>query len=157
MPYQNISAGLKPDDKNEIISLIQQLTQKMPFLINLTPEERSNLPKMGDKSIPFVEKTLELAVTNPQLVPPFVNVEELRKDFSLAMDLRDILIMVKQLYEKLDDTTLAAGSEAYVSALSFYNSAKNASKMNVPGTDAVVNELSKRFVGQGKSPQPNPQ
>jgi len=75
----------------------------MSFLINLTPEERSNLPKMGDKSIPFVEKTLELAVTNPQLVPPFVNVEELRKDFSLAMELRDILIIVKQLYEKLDD------------------------------------------------------
>jgi len=40
---------------------------------------------MGDKSIPFVEKRLELAGTNPQLVPPFVNVEKLRKDFELAI------------------------------------------------------------------------
>lgn len=157
MPYQNVSAELKPDEKNEIINLIQQLTQKMTFLINLTPEERINLPKMGDKSIAFVEKALELAEANPQLVPPFVNVSELRRDFELAINLREIFMLVKQLYEKLDDTTLAVGSEAYVSALSFYNSAKNASKMNVPGTDAVVNELSNRFVGRGKRTQPNPE
>lgn len=34
MPYQNISAELKPDDKNEIISLIQQLTQVSKLINN---------------------------------------------------------------------------------------------------------------------------
>jgi len=38
MPYQNISAEIKPDDKNEIIGFTQQITNKLPFLINLTEE-----------------------------------------------------------------------------------------------------------------------
>jgi hypothetical protein len=161
MPYQNISYELKDDEKNEIANLINQINQKLPFFINLTQEERINLPKMGDKTIPFVEKALELAQTNPNLVPPYINVEELRKDFELSNKLREILNLVGQLYEKLSDTYMAVGSEAYISALSFYNSAKNASKQNVPGTDVVVNELGKRFVGQGKTKpsgnNPNPQ
>jgi hypothetical protein len=161
MPYQNISFELKPDEKSEIINLINQVNSKLPFLVNLTPEERKEIPKMGDKTFPFVSKALELAQQNPQLVPPYVNVEELKRDFELSVQLRDILNLIEQLYEKLSDTYLAVGSEAYVAALSFYNSAKSAAKANVPGTDTIVNELGKRFVGQGKSqgsaPQPNPQ
>lgn len=61
MPYQNISAELKPDEKNAILDLIQQITDKLPFLINLTQEERIQIPKMGDKTVAFVEKALELA------------------------------------------------------------------------------------------------
>ena len=104
-----------------------------------------------------MDKELELAQKNPKLVPPYVNVDELRRDYELSMQLRDILNAVRQLYEKLDDTTLASGSEAYLASLSFYNSAKNASKMNVPGTDTVVRELSKRFEVQGKELTPGEQ
>jgi hypothetical protein len=146
MAYQNISAEIKPDDKNEIIGFIQQITNKLPFLINLTEEERKQIPKMGDKSIAFVEKALELAQQNPNLVPPFLNVEELKRDLNLAKDLRDLLNYINSLVEKLSDTYLAAGSEAFVAALSFYNSAKAAAKSNVPGTDFIVDELGKRFV-----------
>ncbi|MCR4416116.1 MAG: hypothetical protein NUV92_00015 [Ignavibacteria bacterium] len=161
MPYQNISYELKDNEKNEIIELINQINQKLPFLINLTPEERMELPKMGDKTIPFVEKALELSNLNPNLVPPYINLDELRKDLELSKSLREILNLVGQLYEKLSDTYTAVGSEAYVSALAFYNSAKSAAKSNVPGTDVIVNELGKRFTGQGKSKSsgnnPNPQ
>jgi hypothetical protein len=153
MPYQNISAELKPAEKNEVLELINQINQKLPFLVNLTPDERHSLPKMGDKSFSFVEKALELAQQNLNLVPPYVNIDELRRDFELARSLRDILNVVSQLYEKLSDTYLAVGSEAYTAALQFYNSAKLASKSNVPGTDVIVDELGKRFFGQGKAQQ----
>ena len=157
MPSQNISAKLKPVTKNEILNLLTQIFERLPFIINLTPEERLSLPKMGDKTIAFVDKVLELAQQNPQLVPPYVNVDELRRDYELSMHLRVILNAVRQIYEKLDDTTLASGSEAYLASLSFYNKAKNASKMNVPGTDTFVRELSKIFEVQGKEPTPGEQ
>lgn len=156
MPYQNISIELKNDEIKEISHLIEQLFQRMPFLINLTPEERINLPKMADKSVAFVEKALEFAENNPQLVPPYVNVDELRKDFQLSENLRPLLNQARQLVEKLDDTVLAVGSEAYVAALAFYNSAKYAAKSNVPGSDTVIEELSKRFAGQGRVKPTNP-
>lgn len=156
MGYQNINAQIDNKEKQEILNLIQQIEAKLQFLINLTPEERQALPKMGDKSVAFVQKAIELAQQNPNLVPPYVNIEELKRDFELANQLRDILNAVARLFEKVSDTYIAAGSEAYVAALTFYNSAKAAAKMNVPGTDVIVNELSERFEKKS-SPQQKPQ
>lgn len=150
MPYQNISAELTETTRQEIMVHLQSINSLLPFLIDLSPEERHELPKMGDKSVSFVEKSLELASQNPNLVPPFISLEELNKDFALAESLRPLLNAVLQLHEKLSDTYLAVGSEAYTAALSFYNSAKSAAKSGVPGTDTVVNELGKRFVRSSK-------
>ncbi|MBS4033677.1 MAG: hypothetical protein KGZ85_04360 [Ignavibacterium sp.] len=150
MPYNNISAELKEETKQEILSFLNQITERLPFLINLTPEERQTIPKMGDKTYAFVDKALELATQNPNLVPPYLDVEELKRDFTLASMLRPIVSALNSLTEKLNDTQMAVGSEAYVSALSFYNSSKSAAKSNVPGTDAIVSELAKRFEGQKK-------
>lgn len=156
MAYQNISAELKDNEKQEILDLIHQIESKLPFLINLTSDERHSLPKMGDKTVAFVDKAIELAQRNPALVPPYVNLDELARDFELANKLRDIVNAITVLYEKISDTYLAVGSEAYVAALAFYNSAKAAAKLNVPGTDVIVNELGKRFVKKTNS-QEKPQ
>ena len=40
-----------------------------PYLLPLTPEERHDLPKMGDKTLSFVEKALDYAHHYPQLCP----------------------------------------------------------------------------------------
>ncbi len=40
------------------------------------------------------------------------------------------------------------GSEAYLGALAFYNSVKQAKRMNVPDADAVYTDLSVRFEAQ---------
>jgi hypothetical protein len=42
-----------------------------PYAIALTPQERHDLPKMGEKTVSFVEKSFELAVENSDLRPPF--------------------------------------------------------------------------------------
>ena len=156
MPYSNISAELKEETKQEILVLINQISEKLPFLVNLTPEERQTIPKMGDKTYSFVDKALELATQNRNLVPPYLDVEELKRDFTLAVGLRTIVAAVNSLAEKLNDTQMAVGSEAYVSALAFYNSSKSAAKSNVPGTDAIVSELAKRFEGQKKKQTAQP-
>jgi len=38
-----------------------------------------------------------------------------------------------------------AGSEAYIASLSFYNSAKDAAKRDIPGAKAVYEDLRLRF------------
>ncbi len=48
-------------------------------------------------------------------------------------------------------------SADYLTSFSFYNSVKNASKMNVPGKDTVIKELSKKFEFHGKKPAPEEQ
>ena len=36
---------------------IATINQNLPVLINLTPDERQALPKMGDKTVAFVNKS----------------------------------------------------------------------------------------------------
>jgi len=145
MPYTNIDATLSDTDRTAILGAINLITAKLPFLINLTPGERMALPKMGNLTQSFVAKALEIATHNPQFIPPYVDVEAMAKDYEIALRFQGIEMQVASLLEKLSDTSLAAGSEAYVTALTIYNSLKAASKINAPGAKALVAELAERF------------
>ncbi|MDO1446838.1 hypothetical protein Q0590_11275 [Rhodocytophaga aerolata] len=121
-----------------------------PYLIALTPEERKQLPKMSDKTVPFVEKTLDYAKSNPQFAPSYMSIPELKIDIDAVYTLTQLARPIDQLREGLGDTMMLAGSEAYIAALAYYNSVKQAAKMNVPGARAIYDDLSKRFPGRPK-------
>lgn len=56
-----IDATISVADRDKILDFISQIRALMPFLIDLSPEERQALPKMGDKSRAFVSQALQLA------------------------------------------------------------------------------------------------
>ncbi|MGC3977088.1 MAG: hypothetical protein QM751_01950 [Paludibacteraceae bacterium] len=116
-----------------------------PYVTSLTPSERHDIPKMGEKSLSFVEKAYDFAKQNPALCPSYLNMEDFRVDFGDARGLWTILNTVRQLEENIDDTETLAGSEAYQAALLFYSSVKIAAAQNVPGAKAVYEELRLRF------------
>ena len=64
MTDNRISATLSQADQQAVLSAINTIRQKLPFLIDLSPEERHTLPKMGDKSRGFVSQALDLASLN---------------------------------------------------------------------------------------------
>lgn len=130
---------------------INTIAQNLPDLINLTKEERKSIPKMGDKTVAFVSKNLEYVKLNPKVVPEFLDQVEFEKDVVAVNELRKVLIPLGQLYEKLNDTTLQAGSEAYTASLIFYNAIKGAAKAGVPGMKTVYDDLQARFPGRGKN------
>ncbi len=148
MPYGNISAVLSDADRDAILAKLNEAWALMPFLVNLTPDEIRGLPKMGEKSVSFVEKSLEYARGNPKLVPPYLDAGELNKDLVLVKQLQPIHNLLNQLFDALDGTFTAVGSEAYVESLSFYNTVRDAAKRNVPGSDAIYQDLRKRFPGR---------
>jgi hypothetical protein len=118
-----------------------------PYMLALTPAERQGMPKMGEKTIGFVEKTYNFARQNPTLVPPYLEVDAFGVDFADAHGLWTLLNSVQQLEEAIDDTEMAAGSEAYQVALVFYKSVKMAAAQDIPGAKAVYEELKTRFPG----------
>ena len=115
------------------------------YLIALTPEERKTIPKMSDKTMPFVEKTLEYCTSAPQFVPQYMDAGALAGDFKVTNQLTPLFRTIKALNDGLDDTIMEAGGEAYMNALNYYNSVKQAAKMNVPGAKSIYEDLSKRF------------
>jgi hypothetical protein len=121
-----------------------------PYMLALTPAERRELPKMGEKTIAFVEKAYDFARQNPNLVPPYLEVDAFGIDFSDAHGLWTLLNTVQQFEQSIDDTEMIAGSEAYQAALVFYKSVKMAAAQDVPGAKAVYEELKTRFPRTGR-------
>lgn len=144
MPYQNISANLSATDLRAIKAALTTIEDKLPFLVNLTVEERRRLYKMGDRSLAFVSNSLTAAQSNPEILPASFDTDELARDYELATTLADLRLNLRQVTEKIDDTLIAVGSEAMASSLSVYDYVKAAAKRQ-PGLKAVATQLGERF------------
>ena len=126
------------------------LTLLSPYVIPLTAEERHDLPKMGDKTLSFVVKSLDYARHYPALRPSYLDMDEFEADVADAIGLRTIHISAKQLSDNVDDTIMVAGSEAYQAALIFYKAAKAAAEQDIPGAKEIYEDLKNRFPGTKK-------
>jgi hypothetical protein len=148
MSENRISAKLSATDRDAVMQAISTIKEKLPFLIDLTTEDRRTIVKMGDKSRAFVSKALEVATQNPNFLPRSFDIEEMRRDLALYEALYPVLLSLTQLQELVDDTCMASGSEAYAAALAVYNYAKASG--DVAGLDSVIDEMGRRFTRRSK-------
>lgn len=139
--YQNISAALTAAQITAVTTAINTIKTNLNFLVNLNPEERQALSKMGPDGYSYVTSSLEYAATNTAILPAAMNLTEAQKDLKLVNDLRPILQQVAQLLESIEDTMMAAGSEAKDFADLFYNQVKAFANTNTPGMDTIAADL----------------
>ncbi len=143
MNENRISASLSQTDVDAILGAIKTIKEKLPFLLNLTVDERRALNKPGDRSCNFVDKALEVAAQNPDILPGLFNIEEMRKDIELSQKLQPILLALSQLQEVVDNTAAVVNSEAYAAALRVYGYAKSAGK--AAALQDTLDDLGKHF------------
>ena len=142
----NINLEIPAEDLKKMIEAVNTLqTLSEKYLIALTPSERKGKLKMGDKSIPFVEKVIEYTKSNPKFVTEFMDVKALENDFKSVLELSNLLRPIPQLLSGFSDTILLAGGEALSNALIYYNTVKQAAKNNVPGAKVIYEDLKKRY------------
>ncbi|MGB7921606.1 MAG: hypothetical protein WCF57_00040 [Pyrinomonadaceae bacterium] len=153
MADNKISASLSQTDRQAVLDAINTIRAKLPFLIDLTTEERRFLPKMGDKSRAFVTQALTVAEQNTDFLPRSFDVAEMRRDVELIEALQPIMLALTQLQELVEDTYLEVGSEAYTSALMIYNYAQTAGKGSA--LDQAVGQLGQRFARKAQKAAPS--
>jgi hypothetical protein len=145
-----ISFLLNEADKQEIQAALNVLNNKLlPGLIELAQGEARELPTMGDKSYGFVFKALEFAKQYPEYAS-LIDVPEFERDVNTVGLLREFYVPLSQLTKKVHDTMTLAGSEAYVSSLTYYGTSKEGVKRNIPNAVLIVEELKQRFHGRNK-------
>ncbi len=138
-----VSVQLLPKEVEDAVKRLKELQSKFQDrLIALQPHERHELPKMSDKTLPFVKKVVNYADSRPEFVPFYLSVEEMKIDFQAVNDLKQIAREAEQLCQALNDTITLSGSEAYTAALAYYGSVKQATKANA---QPVYEDLRKRF------------
>ena len=143
MPDNRVSAELSEADQQAVLSAINTIREKLPFLIDLSPEDRKALPRLEDKSRGFVSQALEVASQNADILPRSFDIEEMRKDFELLNALSPVLLALAQLNELVEDTYIEVGSEAYMAALAVYQYVRAAGKG--AALDGALDALSQRF------------
>ena len=155
MSQQNlVSFSIPEADMAEITAAIGTLKSKLlPALRVLSPDEKGGLAKMGDKTVSFVQKSLEHCTANPELAPQFLDVTGFASDVRAVESLRGIYGPMSQITDALGDTMILAGSDAYAAALVFYNSVRTAQKSNVVKAGTIFDDLSTRFPGRQKARQ----
>ena len=136
---------------------LQTIDTNLPFFIGLTTEERIALPAINVNNKVFTEDAINAGVNNAAMLPAFLSVPSMQTDITLFDQLDEIIGMLKQTLEKLEDTHLLAGSEAYSSALMLYKLFGAAADSGIPGADAIVAQLRERFTSKGNAPVNPPQ
>ena len=140
---------LSPVDQQAVMTAIDTIRQKLPFLLNLTPSERKGLAKLGDKSRAFVMKAVDVATQNPDALPRSHSVQDVQNIADVFRDMFSIRLALQQLYKQVDDTTTKIGSDAYAVARTVYAGTKTPVARAHLATAA--GNLGRRF---GRKPKP---
>jgi hypothetical protein len=143
MSQNLIALNLTPDDIAAIDAALATLESRLAGLVELSPEERRSLAKMGDKSEAFCRQTLIVLDQNRQIVPAGLDLAGAESDLQQLDLLRPRLARLRRLKTRAEDTEMALGSDVLSAALEGYALAKVFGKG--AGLDALKDVVSVRF------------
>ncbi|SDX75982.1 hypothetical protein [Hymenobacter psychrophilus] len=142
----NLQINLAAADLKKINEALDALESALaPVLVTLTGKEVQRLPKAADASLPFMQQALDLAEQQPNLAPGYVDIAGLRQDLVAWEQLQRIGRRLQPLASNLSSTSIKLGSEAYVTALAFYNSVQQAARQGISGAEDARSVLKTRF------------
>jgi hypothetical protein len=133
---------------NDVLQQLRDAKNALPFLINLSKEQRKKYRKMGPKSVEYVNETRAGAFQFASSLPQDFSLEEFDKDANLITQLFPLLVASEALSEALNDTILALGSDCMKEADEVYSFLKLAARTDA-NAKALVTNISRRFKGQG--------
>ncbi len=116
-----------------------------PHAVELSADERRDMLKFGDRSLAFVDKAARYSRERSELVPGFLDVDEMEADLSTYRALDGMAARLEQLASLARDSAMVAGSEAYGGALVLYRAIRAAAASGAPGADVVADDLGQRF------------
>lgn len=144
-----ISGSVSDEAKNGIITKINELQAALPITIDLSKNQKSGMTRMDDGRLPFTEKSLLYGQQNPKIAPAYLDFQEMSDDIKLYKAYLEIEKKLLTTLEIIQNVKIAAGTDAYTTALTIYRSAQGAAKEGVQGSQAIVDDLKRLFEGQG--------
>ena len=117
----------------------RQVSDAMPFLIGLSPDQRLRLARVGDRTRPFVQDALSVAFANTGLLPRSVDIEQLRARAESLTQLGEVKRQLQSLLEKVSDSEIRLASDLYGVTRTVYTVLKTPA--TVPGAPTAVSAV----------------
>ena len=115
------------------------------YATNLTTEERRSTWKLGPQSLPFVNEVKICVNEYPEYRAGFFDTEKFEKDLNFSIQATGLANELAPVLEKLTESAMAAGADAFAAARTFYETVRAGVKANRPGADAILERLEKVF------------
>jgi len=129
------------EDLNEVLNTVLENFMEFAPETALSEAERRRLLGSGVRRYGFIDKVSDIAQDNLEFVPPYLDLEQLKKYLRDIENLRNISITLRQLSRLNSDLFLIISDEAFRLALMYYNSVRDASRRRVQGAQAVFETL----------------
>jgi hypothetical protein len=149
-PRNLVDIDLSADDLTAIDAALAALEAGFSRLLALTPDQRQQLTKMGDKSEAFCRKADAVFGENLAILPANFDLAAYRRDLATMDALRPRLARLSKLSQRGDDTQMAVGSDLMTNALEGYAVLKVTGKGQ--GVDDLRKMLATRFARGPRSP-----
>lgn len=133
--------------------LNEAFTLLKPYIVEaLDKDFIGSIPKLGEKSEPFVGNGIDYAQKHPNTVPKRCNIKEAEDDFSVYGDLKNIDIILSQMAIRVSHTRILAGSEAIDCINDYYKNVKQDAQDGIAEAIPIYDELKKRYenIAKGK-------
>ncbi|WP_213605452.1 hypothetical protein [Pseudoxanthomonas japonensis] len=122
---------------------ITQMESSLAGLISLTPQQRRDLTKMGEKSEAFCRTALNVAQQHAGIMARDFDLQGFQRDQQALDLLRPRILRIAHLYQRITDTEMALGSDLMAAALEVYGALKVAGKGK--GLDEARRSLGARW------------
>lgn len=153
MSQNLIDIDFTTDALTAIDNALTALETGFASLIALTPDQRHELTKMGDKSEAFCRQAGHVFGENPGVLPGNFDLAGYQRDIATLDALRPRLLRLAKLHQRGADTEMAVGSDLMTNALEGYAVFKVAGKGQ--GMDEARKALAARFARGPRNPAPS--
>ena len=155
MTQNRIAVSFPDTSLQNIDSAIASLEKELVDLIGLSPDERRDLTKMGDKSEAFCRQAVTVLSEHSGVLPRNFDLPAYVGDLAALDLLRPRAVRLRRLLERITDSEMALGSDLMTASLEGYAHLKVAGKG--AGLDDLRKMLSVRFSRRSTTPPPNPE
>lgn len=112
----------------QLEAAIVQMETSLAGLISLTPDQRRELTKMGEKSEAFCRAALNVAQQHIGIMARDFDLEGFQRDQQALDLLRPRILRIAHLYQRMIDTEMALGSDLMAASLEVYGAVKGSGK-----------------------------
>ncbi|MFC1734211.1 hypothetical protein ACFL6I_28235 [candidate division KSB1 bacterium] len=148
---ENITeSSLNQNKLESLLSYLKIIQSQLPFLDNLSIDERKQLCRKGPNQHAFMRKVLELSKKNPQHENPYVNVKRMEENLNVADRLRALSQELNELSKSIEDTSGILYQESYDMGRMLYMHYQMIARNDHRDAQEIISELKPYFPRTGK-------
>jgi len=147
MSQNLISIVITEEQERAVLAAIAQIEAILQNLMAFESGERRAISLMGQRNEPFAREAFQVLDQNRAIVPPSLNVDEMRADLEAYDRMKRINVALQRLTTMCENTQAALGSDVFDAALTGYTMLKVFGPAH--GLGDAVKSLSARFSQQG--------